>query len=138
MPIALDFGTIGHFKTNRTKQRLETLKDSIDRMQTARTQTTSRQRDIQRFGTELRFELRCTQRIAPRLKRAFDRCFALIDFGTCGATRLGIKLAESFEQVGDAATLAKEACLRLLKGGSIRRCDESGLRFREYLIEITH
>jgi hypothetical protein len=62
----------------------------------------------------------------------------LIDFGTGGATCFGIELAESLEQFGEATAFAKEARLGLLEGGSIRRCGESGLRFREYLIEITH
>ena len=61
--VVFDLGTVGDVEAERAEQRLDALERARDRMQAADAAPAAGQRHVERFGGELRFELRVGERL---------------------------------------------------------------------------
>ena len=61
--VVLDLGTVGDGEAERAEQRLDAFQRARERMQAAAAATAAGQRDVERFGGELRRELRVRERV---------------------------------------------------------------------------
>ena len=122
-PVVFDFRTIGHIKTYRAEDFLDTLPRADHGMDAANAAAPPRQRDIDGFSGKTRIELSLGHFSPARVEQRLDRLLDLIDSRAFDALLLGIELCEPFEQFGQRPLLAEESRLGVLKR---RRISGSG------------
>jgi hypothetical protein len=99
--VALDLGTVCDFEPDRMENRLDALERAGDRVQRADASSPARQRHVERFFLETRFELLVLDRFAPRAQRLFELVLRFVEAHAHRGALLGRKLAERLAKLGD-------------------------------------
>ena len=86
-------------------------------MQAALPALAARQRNVERFGLQLAFEVGVGQRLAARGQRCLDGLLGHVDGGAAGFLLVDAELRQPFHQRGHVAGLAQEARLGVLQVG---------------------
>ena len=107
-------------------------------MQAAACGTATRQRHVERLGSELGFELGIAQRLTTCFERGLDGILGLIDGGTRSLALLGGQFAQALEQFGHRTGFAQVDRLALFELGAIARSGKIGARRLHDLIKLFH
>jgi hypothetical protein len=105
------------------KMSLDALQVQADRVQSAGLAHAAGQRHVQRFRLELAFaQFGIGQGLAAGVQRRFDGLLGQVDGSSAGLLFVHAQGSHALHQLGDAASLARELCLGILKlrGGQRR------------------
>ncbi len=126
MEVVLDFRSVGDGETERAKQRLAAFERARQRMQAANAAAATGQRYVERFGRELRGELRIRERGAARSECILERRLGHVDARAGGGALRRRELAEPLQLLGERTGLAEIFRLRVLERGRIGARPEFG------------
>ncbi len=136
--IFLDLGTVGHFETDGTEQRLDAFQRTRHRMQTTARFSATGQRDIQCLFGQARFQRGLADGFTALIERCFNGRLGDVDRGTGRFLLFRRQLAQALEKFGDLPALAEETGFYLFQRIGVRNGSESRLGFANDLIEIVH
>ena len=138
MPVGFYLGTVGDFESYGTKQLFDTFQGTRNRMQSATRHAPPGQRHIKCFGGKLRLQGSIAQSIAPRLQGGFHLFLGRIDGGAGSLALIGGQFAQALQLLGQQATLAEIAGLRLFEFGRLVDSQKLGNGRCNELIECIH
>src|SRR5207342_2074432 len=125
-------------EAERREDLLDALERTAHRMDAAGSARSPRQRDVEGLRGELALELRFGELGTARDERRIDRLLGDVDLGAARLLLLGRQRAERLQLLGDDATLAEKARLRVLELGRRARTGEFRQRAVDHRFEIVH
>jgi hypothetical protein len=138
VPVGLDLGAIGHLKSHARKDLLDAFQRQADRVQAAGLAHAARQRDIQGFGFELAFKFGISQGLPPCIQRGFNGLLGHVDGGAACFLFFHAQGGHALHQLGDAAGLARELRLGVLKLRGRSRRGKCAARAVDNGIQLVH